>query len=101
MALTDTIYEKVRSSIFSAAIRFWLQALKTEKQLFMAVRLLNCSSAMQWYWFRFDKDRMLGRRANTVGSKLVRFGSRARTINRQCTTLAATYVFLDLTDLSN
>lgn len=28
MALTDTIYEKVRSSLFPAAIRF---ALKTEK----------------------------------------------------------------------
>ena len=52
-------------------------------------------------WFRFDKGRMPGRRSSTVGSRRVRFGSRARTINRRCTILAATYVDLDLTDFSN
>lgn len=52
-------------------------------------------------WFRFDKGRMPGRRSSTVGSRRVRFGSRARTINRRCTILAATYVDLDLTDSSN
>lgn len=64
-------------------------------------RPLNCSSAMQWYWFRFDKGRMPGRRSSTVGSRRVRFGSRARTRKRRCTILAATYVDLDLTDSSN
>lgn len=52
-------------------------------------------------WFRFDKGRMPGRRSSTVGSRRVRFGSRARTRNRRCTILAATYVDLDLTDSSN
>ncbi|KAK4372639.1 hypothetical protein RND71_008023 [Anisodus tanguticus] len=56
---------------------------------------------MQWCWFRFDKGRMPGRRSSTVGSRRVRFGSRVRTINRRCTILAATYVFLDLTDSFN
>ncbi|KAI5664288.1 hypothetical protein M9H77_23611 [Catharanthus roseus] len=119
MALTDTIYEKVRSSFFPAAIRFQLKALKTEKgrsivrldqvrrmNLYLICawkgqRPLNCSSAMQWCWFRFDKGRMPGQRSSTIGSRRVRFGSRARTINRRCTILAATYVFLDLTNLSN
>ncbi|CAI9281402.1 unnamed protein product [Lactuca saligna] len=44
---------------------------------------------MQWYWFRFDKGRMPGRRSSTVGSRRVRFGSRARTRKRRCTILAA------------
>lgn len=39
--------------------------------------------------------------SSTVGIRRVRFGSRARTINRRCTVLAATYVDLDLTDSSN
>lgn len=52
-------------------------------------------------WFRFDKGRMPGRRSSTVGSRRVRFGSRARTINRRCTILAAMYVNLDLRDSSN
>lgn len=52
-------------------------------------------------WFRFDKGRMPGRRSCTVGSRRVRFGSRARTINRRCTILAAMYVNLDLRDSSN
>ncbi|GJR62670.1 cytochrome c biogenesis B [Tanacetum coccineum] len=37
-----------------------------------------------------DKGRMPGRRSSTVGSRRVRFGSRARTRNRRCTILAAT-----------
>ncbi|MFS8019667.1 hypothetical protein Hanom_Chr15g01406391 [Helianthus anomalus] len=45
--------------------------------------------------------RMPGRRSSTVGSKRVRFDSRARTRKRRCTILAATYVDLDLTDSSN
>ncbi|GJV80143.1 hypothetical protein Tco_1516013 [Tanacetum coccineum] len=48
-----------------------------------------------------DKGRMPGRRSSTVGSRRVHFGSRARTRNRRCTILAATYVDLDLTDSSN
>ncbi|KAL3498308.1 hypothetical protein ACH5RR_041040 [Cinchona calisaya] len=66
-------------------------------------RPLNCSSTMQWCWFRFDKGRMPGRRSSTVGSRRVRFGfgSQARTIYRRSTILAATYIFLDLTDSSN
>ncbi|QCD81959.1 hypothetical protein DEO72_LG2g2291 [Vigna unguiculata] len=40
-------------------------------------------------WFRFDKGRMPGRRSSTVGSRRVRFGSRARTRKRRCTILAA------------
>lgn len=52
-------------------------------------------------WFRFDKGIMPGRRSSTVGSRRVRFGSRARTINRRCTILAAMYVNLDLRDSSN
>jgi hypothetical protein len=48
-----------------------------------------------------DKGRMPGRRSSTVGSRRVRFGSRARTRKRRCTILAATYVDLDLTDSSN
>jgi len=44
---------------------------------------------------------MPGRRSSTVGSRRVRFGSRAKTRNRRCTILAATYVDLDLTDSSN
>lgn len=48
-----------------------------------------------------DSTRMPGRRSSTVGIRRVRFGSRARTINRRCTILAATYVDLDLTDSSN
>lgn len=78
MALTDTIYEKVRWSFFPAAPLF-----------------------ERYAWFRFDNGRMPGRRSSTVGSRRVRFGSRARTRNRRCTILAATYVFLDLTDSSN
>lgn len=58
---------------------------------------LNCSSAM----LGSDSTKVPGRRSSTVGSRRVRFGSRARTINRRCTILAATYVFLDLTDSSN
>lgn len=42
-----------------------------------------------------------GRRSSTVGSRRVRFGSRARTRNRRCTILAAMYVNLDLRDSSN
>ncbi|QCD84921.1 hypothetical protein DEO72_LG10g2612 [Vigna unguiculata] len=52
-------------------------------------------------WFRFDKGRMPGRRSSTVGSRRVRFGSRARTRKRRCTILAAMYVNLDLRDSSN
>ncbi|CAK8576096.1 unnamed protein product [Lathyrus sativus] len=52
-------------------------------------------------WFQFDKGIMPGRRSSTVGSRHVRFGSRARTINRRCTILAAMYVNLDLRDSSN
>ncbi|KAK7388834.1 hypothetical protein VNO78_23661 [Psophocarpus tetragonolobus] len=52
-------------------------------------------------WFRFDKGSMPGRRSSTVGSRRVRFGSRARTINKRCTILAAMYVNLDLRDSSN
>jgi hypothetical protein len=44
---------------------------------------------------------MPGRRSSTVGSRRVRFGSRARTKNRRCTILAAMYVDLALTDSSN
>lgn len=152
MALTDTIYEKVRSSFFPAAIRF---ALKTEKgrssylcnyglcwPLFRSSTLFSLPNSVlpnktdflptreglwgwtryeewiyicarkllaggrstvraQWYWFRFDKGRMPGRGSSTVGSRRVRFGSRARTRKRRCTILAATYVDLDLTDSSN
>ncbi|KAE9594942.1 hypothetical protein Lalb_Chr18g0059141 [Lupinus albus] len=54
-------------------------------------RPLNCSSANDRHigggWFRFDKGRMSGRRSSTVGSRRLRFGSRARTINRRCTIL--------------
>ncbi|GJR55184.1 hypothetical protein Tco_1405705 [Tanacetum coccineum] len=39
-----------------------------------------------------DKGRMPGRRSSTVGSRRVRFGSRARTRNRRCTILAATLI---------
>ncbi|KAI3821013.1 hypothetical protein L1987_08569 [Smallanthus sonchifolius] len=39
---------------------------------------------------------MPGRRSSTVGSRRVRFGSRARTRKRRCTILAAMYVDLDL-----
>ncbi|CAN4076896.1 unnamed protein product [Withania somnifera] len=56
---------------------------------------------MRWCWWRFDKGRMPGRKSGLIGSVRVRFGSRARTINRRCTILAATYVFLDLTDSFN
>ncbi|CAL5191881.1 unnamed protein product [Lathyrus oleraceus] len=52
-------------------------------------------------WFRFDKGIIPGRRSSTVGSRCVRFGSRARTINMRCTILAAMYVNLDLRDSSN
>ncbi|GJY06489.1 ribonuclease H-like domain-containing protein [Tanacetum coccineum] len=48
-----------------------------------------------------DKGRMTSRRSSIIGSRRVRFGSRARTRNRRCTILAATYVDLDLTDSSN
>ncbi|CAN4076722.1 unnamed protein product [Withania somnifera] len=44
---------------------------------------------------------MPGRRSKTIGSEHVRFGSRARMINRRCTILAATYIFLDLIDSLN
>ena len=44
---------------------------------------------------------MPGRRSSTVGSRRLRFGSRARTRNRRCTILAAMYVNLDLRDSSN
>ncbi|KAL5052993.1 hypothetical protein RYX36_033675 [Vicia faba] len=52
-------------------------------------------------WFRFDKGIMPGRRSSIVGSRHVRFGSRARTINRRCTILDAMYVNLDLRDSYN
>lgn len=153
MALTDTIYEKVRSSLFPAAIRFRLKALKTEKGrssylcnygLCWPGRALSFLCQIPSYQTRLtsyqpakgceagpevrrmnlylctegpaaaqlfernavvlvpiDKGRMPGRRSSTVGSRRVHFGSRARTRNRRCTILAATYVDLDLTDSSN
>nr|GEX73349.1 hypothetical protein [Tanacetum cinerariifolium] len=140
MALTDTIYEKVMSSLFPAAIRF---ALKTEKGrssylcnygLCWPGRALSFLCQIPSYQTRLtsyqpakgceagpevrrmnlylctegpaaaqlfernavvlvpiDKSRMPGRRSSTVGSRRVRFGSRARTRNRRCTILAATY----------
>ncbi|CAA3033717.1 hypothetical protein TSUD_199210 [Olea europaea subsp. europaea] len=112
MALTDTIYEKVRSSFFPAAIRLTsdqpAKACEAEpgtKNESISVYGSCWPAAAQLFernaWFRFDKGRMPGRRSSTVGSRRVRFGSRARTRNRRCTILAATYVFLDLTDSSN
>ena len=148
MALTETIYEKVKSSFFPAAILrrrgravifFYVikvfvglgralsflcpipsyQKRRTSyqpakgcetrpgtKNYICARKLLavgrstlraQCSGG----WFRFDKGRMPGRRSSTVGSRRVRFGSRARTRNRRCTILAATYVDLDLRNSSN
>ena len=35
-------------------------------------------------WFRFDNGRIPGRRSNTIVSRCFRFGSRAKTRNRQC-----------------
>ncbi|KAK7322016.1 hypothetical protein VNO80_35200 [Phaseolus coccineus] len=127
VALTDTIYEKVRRSSFfyfrPPAIRFALKkAGEREEQLSMVVKLdqvrrMNLylctvrkllaggrSTVRAQYsggWFRFDKGRMPGRRSSTVGSRRVRFGSRARTRKRRCTILAAMYVNLDLRDSSN
>ena len=63
-------------------------------------RPLNCSSAMQW-WLVPIRQGAWSKVQSTVGIRRVRFGSRARTINRRCTILAATYVDLDLTDSSN
>lgn len=147
VALTDTIYEKVRSSFFPAAIRF---ALKPEKgrscylcnyglcwPLFRSSTLfsllcsiesyqtrltsdqpakgcevgpgtknesisvygtevagrrpLNCSSAIQW-WLVPIQGIMPGRRSSTVGSRRVRFGSRARTRNRRSLHHSCCYV---------
>ncbi|KAM6551404.1 hypothetical protein CsatB_001212 [Cannabis sativa] len=150
VALTNTIYEKVRSSFFPHTVR--LKALKTEKgrssylcnyslcwpllrsslcpilsyqtrltsdqpakgcevgpgtkneSISMYKRIGDCSTVRAQYsggWFRFDKGSMPSRRSSTVGSRRVRFCSRARTRIRRCTFLAATYVDLDLTDSSN
>lgn len=66
------------------------------------VRAFSFLLLLEWGgWFRFAKGRIPGRRSSTVGSRRFRFGSRARTRNRRCTILAATYVDLDLTDSSN
>ncbi|GAU51027.1 hypothetical protein TSUD_411680 [Trifolium subterraneum] len=91
VALTDTIYEKVR--------RIYICVRYGSCGGLSTVRVQYCGG-----WFRFDKGIMPGRRSSTVGSRRVRFGSRARTRNRRgarCTILAVMYVNLDLRDSSN